>query len=276
MLPLINRVIKLIARKQKSLARIVRAQLRAAKYHFIRGATVNTKKVNEQMLARLHPIYTRQETRIPKIIHYCWVGGKNKPEDIERYIESWKTHLPDFEIIEWNESNFDLHLNMYSREAYDSKKWAFVSDVVRLYALYTYGGIYLDADVEILKPIDGFLNHAAFTSFETPSISGRDPFIPTGLMGSEKNGAWVKDLLDTYESRSFILPDGSFDLLPNPKPITYLTADKYGLIRNDEFQDLGAVAVYPNYYFCAKDWLSGAVTITPDTYAIHHFSGSWK
>jgi len=189
-------------------------------------------------------------------------------------MKTWKKHLPDYEFIEWNESNFNLHCNNYAREAYENKKWAFVSDVVRLYALYYYGGIYLDADVEVLKPLDRFLDHKAFTSFEV-SDNIRPPFIPTGLMASEKRGQWVKELLDYYRWRFFVMPDGQLDLLPNPTPITNHTVEKYSLARNNKFQDLGAVTIYPGDYFCPKSWKTGKTNLTKNSYAIHHFSGSW-
>ena len=104
---------------------------------------------------------------IPKIIHYCWFGGKPKPELAEKCIESWKKFCPDYEIVEWNEGNFNINSNLYVKQAYEAKKYAFVTDYVRLYALYTQGGIYMDTDVMVLKPLDEYLNHEAFSGFES-------------------------------------------------------------------------------------------------------------
>jgi len=238
-------------------------------------STINKKKVDRELFKRLKHVYDNQDTNIPKIIHYCWMGKNPKPPELIRFIKTWKKHMPDYEIIEWNEKNFDLHYNNYTREAYENKKWAFVSDVVRLYALFYYGGIYLDADVEVLKPLDNFLNHHAFSSFESGDPNNQEPFIPTGLMGSEKRGQWVKELLDYYRWRFFVMPDGQLDMTPNPTPITNHTVEKYHVIRNNKFQDLGAVTIYPSEYFCPKSWKTGKVDITKNTYAIHHFAGSW-
>ena len=207
--------------------------------------------------------------RIPKIIHYCWFGRGQLPEEAKRYIESWKKYCPDYEIKEWNEDNFDINSNKYVKEAYESKKYAFVTDYVRLYALYNEGGIYMDTDVEVLKPLDKFLKHHAFSSFEN------NDSIPTGLMASEKGGEWVKNLLDEYYNISFIKEDGALDVTTNVTRITNLTERMYGLKRKSSYQDLGVVTLYPHDYFCPKDWKSGNIYLTENSYAIHHFNGSW-
>lgn len=206
---------------------------------------------------------------IPKIIHYCWFGRGALPEDSKQYIESWKKYCPDYEIKEWNEDNFDVNSNRYVKEAYEAKKYAFVTDYVRLYALYHEGGIYMDTDVEVIKPLDRFLEHHAFSSFEN------NDSIPTGLMASEKGGKWVKKLLDEYDGISFIKPDKTMDLTTNVIRITNLTEKEYGLKRKSSYQDLGDVTLYPHEYFCPKDWNTGKINITENTYAIHHFKGSW-
>ena len=207
--------------------------------------------------------------RIPKIIHYCWFGRGILPEESKKYIESWKKYCPEYEIKEWNEDNFDIKSNKYVKEAYEAKKYAFVTDYVRLYALYNEGGIYMDTDVEVLKPLDEFLKHHAFSSFEN------NDSIPTGLMASEKNGEWVKNLLDEYTDMSFIKEDGSYDTTTNVVRITNLTEQKYGLVRKSSYQDLGVVTLYPHEYFCPKDWESGNIYVTENSHAIHHFNGSW-
>ncbi|EIA2884059.1 glycosyl transferase, partial [Escherichia coli] len=146
---------------------------------------------------------------IPKKIHYCWFGRGPMPELALKCLNSWKVNLPDYELIVWNEDSFDITTNQYVKEAYESRKFAFVTDYVRLYALYHYGGIYMDTDVEVLKPLDNFLNHKAFTGCED------DMMCVTGTMGAEKEHSWIGDLLSGYENRKFLLPDGSFDKTPN-------------------------------------------------------------
>lgn len=206
---------------------------------------------------------------IPKIIHYCWFGGNPLPEDAQKCIASWKKFMPDYEIKEWNESNFDVNITPYTKEAYEARKYAFVSDYARLYALYTDGGIYMDTDVEVLKTLDVFLTHNAFSGFES------DGNVPTGMMASEKNSIWAKDLLDGYIGRKFIMPDGSLDMTTNTTVITNYMVSK-GLILNNKFQDFpGLATMYPSDYFCPKDHRTGVIKLTKNSYCIHHFAGSW-
>ena len=127
---------------------------------------------------------------IPKKIHYCWFGRNPLPESAQKCIASWRKYLPDYEIKEWNEDNFDINVNLYVKQAYESRKFAFVTDYVRLYALASEGGVYMDTDVEVLKTFDPFLHHHAFSGFENNN------YVPTGMMASEKNGKWVTELLD--------------------------------------------------------------------------------
>lgn len=206
---------------------------------------------------------------IPKIIHYCWFGRKPLPKLAVKCIESWKKYLPDYEIKEWNEDNFNLDLYPYVREAYNNRKFAFVTDVVRLYVLYTEGGIYMDTDVEVLKTLDMFLHHNAFSGFETETS------IQTGIMASEKHGKWAKENLDYYVDKHFVKEDGSLDLTTNVTTITnYMLT--YGLKRNNEYQDFpGLITFYPKDYFCPKSPETREVHITDNTCTIHHFDGSW-
>ncbi|MCL2869322.1 glycosyltransferase [Candidatus Saccharibacteria bacterium] len=237
--------------------------------------TINQDKVDKQILHQLKHVYDNQTTNIPKVVHYCWMGKNVKSQEVKEYIKTWKKYLPDYEFVEWNENNFNLNYNYYVKEAYQNKKWAFVSDVVRLHALYYYGGIYMDVDVEVLKPLEQFLDHHAFSSFEAGDPNNPEPSIPTGLMASERKGLWAKELLEYYRYRFFVMPDGSFDMTPNPVPITDHTIEKYHLICNNKFQDLGAVTIYPSEYFCPKSWKTGKIHLTKNSYAIHHFQGSW-
>lgn len=206
---------------------------------------------------------------IPKIIHCCWFGGNPLPSDVHKYIESWKKFNPDYEIKIWTEKNFDYRQNRYMQEAYDNKKWAFVTDYVRLKVLYDYGGIYMDTDVEVLKSLDPLLENHAFSGFEGPNR------IPTGTMGAEKNNKWIEILLHDYDDRAFVLEDGTFDLTTNVTTITNTTVAHYSLALNNTYQNLGDVTFYPFDYLCAKDIDDGRIKTTSNTYTIHHFNGSW-
>lgn len=207
---------------------------------------------------------------IPKTIHYCWFGGNPKSKLIEKCIKSWKKYCPDYEIIEWNESNFDVNCCDYVKEAYEAKKWAFVTDYVRIWALNTYGGIYLDTDVEIKKNMDKFLHHTAFTGFERKDM----PF--TAVYGSEANHPLCSTILSYYEGRHFLLPDGNFDLTTNTVSVTALLTQKYNIILNNETQSFpDGLVVYSNDYFCPKSFVDDRVYKTKNTHAIHWFNASW-
>ncbi|MGE7182760.1 glycosyltransferase family 32 protein [Peribacillus sp. NPDC006672] len=207
---------------------------------------------------------------IPKVIHYCWFGGNPLPPLAKICINSWKKNCPDFEIIEWNEQNFDFNCNTYVKEAYEAGKFAFVSDYVRLHALYHHGGVYMDTDVEVKKPLDFFLKHAAFTGCENEN------YCVTGIMATEKNHPWAKDLLDQYKYRHFILANGKVDTTPNTEIITQKTTEKYGWIPKNKYQVLqNGLHIYPFTVFCAKSFKTGKIMVTDETYTVHHFSGSW-
>lgn len=207
---------------------------------------------------------------IPKIIHYCWFGGKPKPKLALHCIESWKKYCPDYEYKEWNESNFDLDLFPYAREAYDAKKYAFVTDLVRLYALYHEGGIYMDTDVELLHTLDPYLHHHAFSGFET------EVQVPTGIMASEKGGKWAKENLDYYIGKSFLLPDGTPDTTTNVQIITSIMI-KHGLRLDNSYQDIeDYFTMYPSDYFCPKHPGTHILTLTANSVCIHHFNMSWQ
>ncbi len=207
---------------------------------------------------------------IPKIIHYCWFGRGEMPELAKKCIASWHKYLPDYELKLWNEDNFDMSLYPYVKEAYDNRKFAFVTDVVRLYALYHEGGIYMDTDVEILKSLDDLLHLPAFTGYE-----GSKSMAPvTGLMASEAKGIWVTEQLAYYEGKHFVKEDGTFDLKTNTVTISKIMTDngfeitgEYGVYKNN-------MHVFPVEYFCPLS-STRVLKVTNNTYCIHHFAGSW-
>ena len=205
---------------------------------------------------------------IPKIIHYCWFGGNPLPESAKKYIQSWKKYCPDYEIIEWNENNFKLDIVPYVKEAYEKKKWAFVTDYVRLYALNKIGGIYMDTDVEVLRNLDEFLHSEGFSGFE------RQDAIPTGIMAAEAGNPFIKALLKQYNNLHFCRPDGTLDLTTNVSRITEYAVNR-GLVLNGQQQLVDHFMIYPQDFFCPKDYITGKVTLTENTCTIHHFSGSW-
>lgn len=205
---------------------------------------------------------------IPKIIHCVWFGGKPMPEKEKMCIESWEKMMPDYEIMIWNETNFDVNKVRYVKEAYVLKKYAFVSDYVRLWALYNYGGIYLDTDVEVIKPLDDLLSKTVFCEFETTMVA-------VAICGAERKNAWIKELLDEYHDRKFLLPIGALNTVTNLRYVTN-SCERHGLIRDGKHQILdNGLEVFENDYFLPTYHENGKADLTENTYTIHHYSGSW-
>ena len=207
-------------------------------------------------------------SQIPKIIHYCWFGKNPKPDLARKCIESWEKYCPDYKIIEWNEDNFDINCCDYVREAYEAKKWAFVSDVARLFALVNHGGIYMDTDVELLKPLDAFLVYDAVSGFEAADR------ISTGLMACRKGHPLFVELLRDYDNAHFLKNDGSLDTTTNVTRITD-TCLKHGLRLDNTLQTVYGFTLFPSDYFCPKSHADNVVRKTANTHAIHWFDGSW-
>ena len=205
-----------------------------------------------------------------KIIHYCWFGGNEKPQVVKKCIDSWKVFFPDFEIMEWNEQNFDIHYNRYVEEAYQSKKYAFVSDVARFYALEKFGGLYFDTDVEVVKDFTPLLDQEAFAGFET------DEYVAPGLVlwVKEKHNRLMEEMLNYYEGLSFIREDGLFNTTTICIYFTEILK-QYGLVGNGKMQQCGSFKIYPREYFCPFNDQTGVLNKTENTYAIHWYSKTW-
>lgn len=209
---------------------------------------------------------------IPQVIHYCWFGGQPKPALAKKCFASWKKYCPHYEIREWNEDSYDLsQAPLYVRQAYEVKKWAFVTDYVRLQVVYEHGGIYLDTDVELLRRPDELLNNRAFFGFEDTD------HINTGLgFGAEAGADILRELMDDYREIPFLLKDGGMDLTPCPVRNTRVFLRR-GL-RPDNTKQLldGGALILPTEYLCPISYNTGQKCVTGNTCSIHHFSASWQ
>lgn len=209
--------------------------------------------------------------KIPKVIHYCWFGKNEKPKLINKCIETWKKYLKDYEIIEWNEENFNIDMCNFTKEAYEDKKWAFVADYCRLWVLYKYGGIYLDTDIEVLKPIDDLLDNNSFTGVED------EEEIAFGIWGCKIEDKFLGEILEYYNSINYSEYKEDLQELAIPIHITKI-AKKLGYTKPEDsisyFYD--DVAVYPKEYFYPKRHAWEVPKITQNTYTIHHYEGTWR
>lgn len=217
---------------------------------------------------------------IPKVIHYCWFGGNPLPEDAKKCIASWRKHLPDYKIKQWNESNFDVNCCQYVKEAYEAKKYAFVSDYARFYVLYHEGGLYFDTDVEVIRNMEHIISAGNFMGFEKSLATSQQTSttshttslgVNPGLgLGVNPSLGLIRELLDFYERQEhFSIEAGTV--------VDYTTAilKKHGLVDEHRIQKLDELTVYPADYFCPMDSTTGITTITDNTVSIHHYSCSW-
>ena len=207
---------------------------------------------------------------IPKIIHYIWLGRGELGALEKKCIASWHEKLPDYEIKFWNEDNFYISSNRYLCEAYQAGYYAFASDYIRMWAIYNYGGIYLDTDTEVVKSFDPLLQHQAVLGFEIAN------YVHCGVLMAQPKHPFLKKLFDNYAERSFYKENGEFDLYTSPMLITDSLQKYYPQIRLDNTeQDLGDIHIYPLEYLCAADVKKKQLLVTENTYCIHHYRGSW-
>lgn len=210
---------------------------------------------------------------IPKIIHYCWFGGKDLPQSAKNCLESWKKYCPDYEIKRWDESNFDIEENKFVSQAYHAKKYAFVSDYARFKILIEDGGIYLDTDVELLKPLDDLLDNHAFMGFEKSGseITGVAPGL---IIGTQPHAQFLDDMVACYNGISFCDEEGNQTAKTVVKYMTDYLVER-GCVVEDRLQTVNGITLYPTEYFCPKDYESGVIHIGTNTYSVHHYDSTW-
>lgn len=217
---------------------------------------------------------------IPKIIHYCWLSNDPIPGSMRQYMKSWKEFLPDYEFIKWDFSRFNKDSSVWVSEAFENRKYAFAADYIRLYALYNYGGIYMDMDVQVLKTFNPMLTLKTMMCYENRD-SNNTPAIEAAIIGAEKKQAWLKTCLDYYTGRHFVKLDGSFDMIPLPDIVMDILKNKYKVINVFSAGDaLNAndceIPIFPCTYFSPKSYSSLKYKMNSETYCIHHFDGTWK
>jgi len=214
---------------------------------------------------------------IPKIIHYCWFGRNPLPPLATKCISSWKKYLPDYEIKEWNEDNFDVNAIEYTKEAYAAKKYAFVSDYARFWILYHYGGLYFDTDVEIIRPIDDILEKGAFMGCETNGGKDTQISVAPGLgLGFEKGNSLLKELIDFYSNMHFLKEDGTPNLSITIVGHTTEYLKTKGLKNTSGIQEVEGIFIYPSEYFCPINVVTDKLHVTENTRSIHHYAATWQ
>lgn len=219
---------------------------------------------------------------IPKVIHYCWFGGGKLPDDAMKCIESWKKYEPDYVIKRWDESNFDFNSCCYAKEAYEAKKWAFVSDFARFKILHDEGGLYFDTDVELIGSIDDILEKGSFMGCEKNSRGHESEIVPglriavnPGLgLAADADNAFVDEILNYYEKIHYLNADGSYNQDTVVTIVTRLLY-KYGYRGTGSIENVSGFNIYPSDYFCPIDVATDKITLTSNTRSIHHFSASW-
>lgn len=212
---------------------------------------------------------------IPKVIHYCWFGRNPLPELAVKCIASWKKFLPEYEIKEWNEDNFDVNIIPYTTEAYHAKKYAFVSDYARFWILYHYGGIYFDTDVEVIRPMDDIIARGPFMGCEKDASNTTVASVAPGLgLGVNPGLGLYNEILEMYLPLHFRREDGSYNLKTVVQYTTELLC-RHGMIATNDIQQVAGVWIYPKEYFCPINYETSKCCITKNTYTIHHYAASW-
>ena len=213
---------------------------------------------------------------IPKVIHYCWFGGNPLPPLAVKCIESWRKYLPDYEIKEWNEDNFDVNIVPYTQEAYKAGKYAFVSDYARFYILYYHGGLYFDTDVEVIRPMEDIIERGAFMGCENEAQPGATASaVAPGLgLGCNPGLGLYAEILGLYSGLHFLRADGGLNLKTVVEYTTELLVSK-GLKNINGIQRVADVWIYPKEYFCPMDYQTNVMKVTGNTRSIHHFAASW-
>ncbi|GAT62305.1 glycosyltransferase family 32 protein [Paludibacter jiangxiensis] len=209
---------------------------------------------------------------IPKKIHFCWLSDEPYPELISKCIASWQRYLPDYEFVLWDKNKFNIENIPWVKEAYANKKYAFAADYIRLYALYTEGGIYLDSDIEVIKDISPLLEQTSFMGFETAGC------LEPAVMGAGQGMEWVKKCLDYYKDKHFIKSDGTLEMRPLPGIMGEILDKDYSLPKNISDSIVlnnAGLTLYPAHYFSPKNYHTKQIHITSETYTIHHFEVSW-
>ena len=214
-------------------------------------------------------IKTYNKPIIPKKIHYMWLGGKDIPDKLKRCINSWRKFCPDYEIIRWDESNYDVHKNIFVSQAYDNKRYGFVPDYARIELLYEQGGIYLDTDVELQRNIDDLLYQEAFGSVEKWQVLNFG-----GCSGAVKGHKSLEPFIEAWEKRELVRDDGTLDSISSGLIDTTIAINQ-GYIINGKNQTINGMNIYTYDYFHPYDYMSGKLEMTNDTYSIHHFNGGW-
>lgn len=212
---------------------------------------------------------------ITKTIHYCWFGGNPLPESAKQCISSWRKYLPEYEIKEWNDTNFPFAECRYAKEAYEARKFAFVSDYARFWILAHEGGLYFDVDVEVIRPMDQIIERGAFMGFEAPHPKQKKLMVAPGLgMGFPAHHPFLLEMLQIYSELTFLQQNGQLNLTT----IVHLTSEvlrQYGLKEIDKLQQVSDVWIYPVEYFCPINYYTGKRNITTHTYSIHHYAATW-
>lgn len=210
----------------------------------------------------------------PKTIHYCWFGRNPLPKSAIKCIDSWRFFFPDYEIKEWNEDNFDVNRIPYTKDAYEAKKYAFVSDYARFWILFHYGGVYFDTDVEVVKRMDDLIENGAFMGWETASNTGEHMIAPGLGLAAPKEFPLYKEILEGFEKLHFYDADGNMNRYTMIPMVTDILK-RHGLVKNGRTQTIANTTIFASDYFCPMDTLTGRISFTENTRSIHWYSMSW-